>query len=61
MFVIAVYVPGITLGDIGPKFELINTANGFLKLDHVRVPRTNMLMRNAQVICISHLANLQVE
>ena len=40
---------GVTLGDIGPKFGYDANDNGFLKLDHVRVPRTNMLMKNAQV------------
>ncbi|XP_076984969.1 peroxisomal acyl-coenzyme A oxidase 2 isoform X2 [Tamandua tetradactyla] len=43
-------LPGITIGDIGPKMDFENTDNGFLKLDHVRVPRENMLSRFAQVL-----------
>ncbi|EGC35201.1 hypothetical protein DICPUDRAFT_33780 [Dictyostelium purpureum] len=36
---------GITIGDIGPKlgFNLID--NGFLRLDHIRVPRDQLLNR----------------
>lgn len=41
---------GITLGDIGPKFGYNENDNGFLKMDHVRIPLGNMLMKNAQVI-----------
>ena len=40
---------GITIGDIGPKMDFDHTDNGFLKLDHVRIPRENMLNRFAQV------------
>uniref|UniRef100_A0A8C9PTM4 Acyl-coenzyme A oxidase n=1 Tax=Spermophilus dauricus TaxID=99837 RepID=A0A8C9PTM4_SPEDA len=43
-------LPGITVGDIGPKMDLENIDNGFLLLDHVRVPRENMLSRFAQVL-----------
>ncbi|XP_077894658.1 peroxisomal acyl-coenzyme A oxidase 2 isoform X2 [Ictidomys tridecemlineatus] len=43
-------LPGITVGDIGPKMDLENVDNGFLLLDHVRVPRENMLSRFAQVL-----------
>ncbi|XP_039267686.2 peroxisomal acyl-coenzyme A oxidase 1-like [Styela clava] len=43
-------MPGITLGDIGPKFGYNENDNGFLKLDHVRVPRDNMLMKHSQVL-----------
>ncbi|XP_006917564.2 peroxisomal acyl-coenzyme A oxidase 2 [Pteropus alecto] len=42
-------LPGITIGDIGPKMDLEHVDNGFLQLDHVRVPRENMLSRFAQV------------
>jgi acyl-CoA oxidase len=41
--------PGIEVGDIGPKFGINMVDNGFLKLDKVRVPRENMLMRFAKV------------
>ncbi|XP_006041428.2 peroxisomal acyl-coenzyme A oxidase 2 isoform X1 [Bubalus bubalis] len=43
-------LPGITIGDIGPKMDFEHTDNGFLKLDHVRIPRENMLNRFAQVL-----------
>ncbi|KAJ3370925.1 acyl-coenzyme A oxidase [Allomyces arbusculus] len=41
--------PGVTVGDIGKKmgFNLID--NGFLMFEHYKIPRTNMLMRFAQV------------
>lgn len=42
-------LPGITVGDIGPKFGTPANDNGFLRLDNVRVPRENMLSRFAQV------------
>ncbi|CAH1776142.1 unnamed protein product [Owenia fusiformis] len=42
-------MPGITLGDIGPKFGYGSNDNGFMKLDHVRVPRENMLAKFAEV------------
>ncbi|KAK4728480.1 hypothetical protein R3W88_021468 [Solanum pinnatisectum] len=45
-------LPGITVGDIGTKFGngAYNTMdNGFLRFDHVRIPRDQMLMRVAQV------------
>ncbi|XP_029774619.1 peroxisomal acyl-coenzyme A oxidase 2 isoform X2 [Suricata suricatta] len=43
-------LPGITVGDIGPKMGFDYTDNGFLRLDHVRIPRENMLNRFAQVL-----------
>ncbi|XP_077574219.1 peroxisomal acyl-coenzyme A oxidase 1 isoform X3 [Stigmatopora nigra] len=42
-------LPGIVVGDIGPKFGFNEVDNGFLKLDHVRIPRENMLMKYAKV------------
>ncbi|CAJ0923082.1 unnamed protein product, partial [Mesorhabditis belari] len=42
-------MPGITVGDIGPKFGLNTNDNGFLRFDHVRIPRRNMLMRHSKV------------
>ena len=41
---------GITIGDIGPKFGYDESDNGFLRLDNVRIPRDNMLMRYSQVL-----------
>ncbi|XP_051835796.1 peroxisomal acyl-coenzyme A oxidase 2 [Antechinus flavipes] len=43
-------LPGITVGDIGPKMNFEQTDNGFLQLDHVRIPRENMLNRFSQVL-----------
>ncbi|XP_020135995.2 peroxisomal acyl-coenzyme A oxidase 2 isoform X2 [Microcebus murinus] len=40
----------ITVGDIGPKMNFDELDNGFPRLDHVRVPRENMLNRFAQVL-----------
>lgn len=37
------------LGDIGPKMGFSNIDNGFLRLNHVRVPRDHMCMRYSQV------------
>ncbi|KAJ2763592.1 hypothetical protein IWQ56_004799, partial [Coemansia nantahalensis] len=38
-------LPGVTVGDLGPKFGFNYMDNGFLMLDHVRVPRVNLLQR----------------
>ncbi|OWF44671.1 peroxisomal acyl-coenzyme A oxidase 1-like [Mizuhopecten yessoensis] len=43
-------LPGIELGDIGPKFGYGSNDNGYLILNNVRIPRENMLMRYAQVL-----------
>ncbi|XP_075844672.1 peroxisomal acyl-coenzyme A oxidase 2 isoform X2 [Microtus pennsylvanicus] len=43
-------LPGITVGDIGPKMGMEHIDNGFLRLNHVRVPRENMLSRFAEVL-----------
>lgn len=42
-------LPGITVGEIGPKMGMRASDNGFLKMDNIRIPRENMFMRNAQV------------
>ncbi|KAL5481883.1 hypothetical protein EMCRGX_G022144 [Ephydatia muelleri] len=42
-------LPGIKVGDIGPKFGSFPVDNGFLQLDNVRIPRDHMLMKYAQV------------
>uniref|UniRef100_A0A7E4VAT1 Acyl-coenzyme A oxidase n=1 Tax=Panagrellus redivivus TaxID=6233 RepID=A0A7E4VAT1_PANRE len=42
-------VPGVTVGDIGPKFGINTNDNGFLRFDHLRIPRRNMFMKNAKV------------
>ncbi len=40
---------GIETGDIGKKFGFDSMDNGYVKFDQVRIPRFNMLMRNARV------------
>jgi acyl-CoA oxidase len=42
-------LPGVEVGDIGPKFGYNGVDNGFLRFDHVRIPRDAMLMRFSQV------------
>ncbi|XP_073167635.1 peroxisomal acyl-coenzyme A oxidase 1 isoform X3 [Lepidochelys kempii] len=42
-------LPGITVGDIGPKFGYDEMDNGYLKMDKFRIPRENMLMKYAKV------------
>lgn len=36
-------LPGVEVGDIGPKFGFITKDNGYLLLSNIRIPRTNML------------------
>ena len=40
-------MPGVTAGDIGPKMGYNAVDNGYLRFDHVRVPRRAMLMKHA--------------
>ncbi|XP_003391494.1 PREDICTED: peroxisomal acyl-coenzyme A oxidase 1-like, partial [Amphimedon queenslandica] len=42
-------LPGIKVGDIGPKFGYFGMDNGFLHMTNVRIPRDQMLMKYAQV------------
>eukprot|EP00058_Branchiostoma_floridae_P003596 XP_002589084.1 hypothetical protein BRAFLDRAFT_120901 [Branchiostoma floridae] len=42
-------LPGVTVGDIGPKFGYDVMDNGFLSLNNVRIPRENMLMKYSRV------------
>lgn len=42
-------LPGVEVGDIGPKLGFNMLDNGFLRLRDLRIPRDNMLMRYAQV------------
>ena len=43
-------IPGVISGDIGPKIGFNSVDNGFLKFDHHRIPRGNMLMRHAEIL-----------
>ncbi|XP_053493213.1 peroxisomal acyl-coenzyme A oxidase 1 isoform X3 [Ictalurus furcatus] len=42
-------LPGVVVGDIGPKFGFDEVDNGYLKLDNIRIPRENMLMKYSKV------------
>ncbi|MDP2434249.1 MAG: acyl-CoA dehydrogenase [archaeon] len=42
-------MPGITVGDIGPKLSTNDNDNGFLRFDRVRIPRRQMLMKHTQL------------
>ncbi|XP_062607269.1 peroxisomal acyl-coenzyme A oxidase 1-like [Saccostrea cucullata] len=50
-------LPGIKVGDIGPKLSINSVDNGFLILNNVRIPRENMLMKNAQVSREGHFTS----
>src|SRR5271156_3443911 len=41
--------PGVTVGDVGPKFGLNTLDNGFLLFNNVRIPHENMLAKYAQI------------
>ncbi|KAF1319830.1 Peroxisomal acyl-coenzyme a oxidase, partial [Globisporangium splendens] len=43
-------LPGIELGDIGPKVGFNSVDNGYAAFHNVRIPRENMLMRFAKVL-----------
>lgn len=43
-------LPGIKIGEIGCKMGMNCTNNGYLGFENVRIPRTNMLMKNNQVL-----------
>lgn len=40
---------GIDVGDIGPKFGINGNDNGYLRFDHVRVPKDAMMNRFARI------------
>ncbi|ELU06137.1 hypothetical protein CAPTEDRAFT_20276 [Capitella teleta] len=42
-------LPGIAVGNIGPKYGLDAIDNGFLRLENIRIPRMNMLMKHFEV------------
>lgn len=42
-------MPGIEMGDIGPKFGYNGVDNGFMRFDHVVIPRSAMLARYCKV------------
>ncbi|CAH0724580.1 unnamed protein product, partial [Brenthis ino] len=42
-------LPGIKVGELGPRMGFNTADNGFLAFNQYRIPRNNMLMKNAQV------------
>ena len=42
-------LPGVTVGDLGPKYAYEMNDNGYLKLSHVTIPRDNLCMRFASL------------
>ncbi|MEE6501846.1 hypothetical protein FKM82_004335, partial [Ascaphus truei] len=42
-------LPGINVGDIGPKMSFEHIDNGFLMMRNIRIPRENMLSRYSEV------------
>lgn len=42
-------LPGIEIGDIGPKYGANDKDNGYCIFTNVRIPRRNMLMRFVSV------------
>ncbi|XP_064382738.1 peroxisomal acyl-coenzyme A oxidase 1-like isoform X2 [Halichondria panicea] len=43
-------LPGIEVGDIGPKYGYFGMDNGFLRMDKIRIPRDQMLMKYSKVL-----------
>lgn len=50
-------VLGIKIGEIGSKLGMNSTNNGYLAFDKVRIPRKNMLMKNAQVLKVNFISS----
>jgi len=42
-------MPGVNIGDCGPKMGRDGIDNGWIQFDHVRIPREDMLMKWAKV------------
>lgn len=42
-------LPGIDVGDVGPKYGYNSKDNGFLILNNVKIPRNDMLNRYVSV------------
>lgn len=43
-------LPGITVGDIGPKMAFQQVDNGYLMMRNIRIPKENMLSRFSEVL-----------
>ncbi|PKY41468.1 acyl-CoA oxidase [Rhizophagus irregularis] len=42
-------MPGVTAGDVGAKYGRNGIDNGWIQFSHVRIPRTNMMMKWSKV------------
>lgn len=42
-------LPGVIVGDLGPKLGLNGVDNGFVTFNHVKIPRENLLNRTGDV------------
>ncbi|RIA93753.1 hypothetical protein C1645_690450 [Glomus cerebriforme] len=42
-------MPGVTAGDLGAKYGRNGLDNGWIQFSHIRIPRTNMMMKWAKV------------
>lgn len=42
-------LPGLTIGEIGPRLGMNTNDIGFLRFDNYRIPRTNMLMKHSKL------------
>ena len=43
-------LPGVTVGDVGPKFGLNTLDNGFVLFNNVRIPHDHMLAKYSHVV-----------
>ncbi|XP_075992747.1 acyl-coenzyme A oxidase 1-like [Anticarsia gemmatalis] len=43
-------LPGIKVGEVGPKMGLNSVNNGFIGFENVRIPRKHMMMKHAKVL-----------
>lgn len=51
---------GIKIGELGCKFGMNSTNNGYLGFEKFRIPRANMLMKNNQVLPVSIHLMIQI-
>jgi acyl-CoA oxidase len=42
-------LPGVEIGDMGPKIGFDSKDNGYMFIKHLRIPRTNMLAKYAKI------------
>lgn len=43
-------LPGVKVGDVGIRMGFNTADNGFLRFNQYRIPRENMMMKNAKVL-----------